>query len=99
MNQQTTSDSEAGDRVREAADRVIELESELEAAGEATLEAEALGPVREALHQWIDTVVGVVSSPGVGRVMLIHADGHESKIASPNLPFLLSKPANFANGG
>lgn len=78
----------------EAAARVIELEHELESAGEATL-GEALAFSRERLHQWVDTVVAVVASPGVGRVTLIHANGRESKIASPDLPFLLSKPAQF----
>lgn len=88
-----------GRSIEESVERVLELESELEASGEATLEGEALTSAREELHKWVDTVVGVVASPGVGRVMLIHNDGAESKIASPNLPFLLSKPAKFGNGG
>jgi hypothetical protein len=37
----------------------------------------------------------VVSSPGVGRVTLIHKDGTQSSISSPRLPFLLSRPAKF----
>ena len=85
--------------IEESVERVIELESELEASGEATLEGNALVDARQELHKWVDTVVGVVSSPGVGRVMLIHQDGAESKIASPTLPFLLAKPAKFGGGG
>lgn len=80
--------------VEEAVARVIELEHELESAGEASV-GEALAFSRERLHEWVETVVGVVASPGVGRVTLIHANGRESKIASPDLPFLLSKPAKF----
>jgi hypothetical protein len=98
MSEDTRSDSPSDERIRDAAERVMELESELEASGEAALDADSLDFARAALHKWVDTVVGVVASPGVGRAMLIHADGHESKIASPNLPFLLSKPAKFANG-
>lgn len=93
MSQKNTRDPAA---VGEAAARVIELEHELESAGTAALEGDELTFSREQLHDWVDTVVGVVASPGVGRVTLIHANGRESKIASPDLPFLLSKPAKFA---
>lgn len=82
--------------VEEAAARVIELEHELEAAGSATTGGDELTFSRERLHEWVETVVGVVASPGVGRVTLIHANGRESKIASPDLPFLLSRPARFS---
>lgn len=81
--------------VRQAAERVLQLEAELEAEGAATTEGDDLARARERLHQWVDTVVGVVASPGVGRVTLIHDDGQESKIASPFLPYLLSKPVSF----
>lgn len=81
--------------VEEAAARVIELEHELEAAGSAATGGDELAFSRERLHEWVETVVGVVASPGVGRVTLIHANGRESKIASPDLPFLLSRPARF----
>jgi hypothetical protein len=84
--------------IKDVAERVIELESELESAGEATLDGDAVAVARAELHKWVDTVVGVVASPGVGRVMLIHDNGQESKVASPNLPFLLSRPAKFGNG-
>lgn len=83
---------QTGKSVREAADRVIDLDAELEAAGEASVEAYAVAAARAVLHAWVDTVVAVVSSPGVGRVALIHANGRQSGIASPELPFLLSRP-------
>lgn len=82
--------------IEEAANRVLALEAELESAGEASTAGDELAQAREALHRWVESVVGVVSSPGMGRVTLIHANGRQSKIASPDLPFLLSRPASFA---
>lgn len=86
------------DQIEDAAGRVIALEAELESAGEASLSGEQLALSRAALHDWVETVVGVVVSPGVGRVSLIHRDGTQSSIASPRLPFLLSRPAKFDGG-
>ncbi len=83
--------------VEAAAERVIELEAELESAGEAATTGDELSLARAALHDWVDSVVGVVASPGVGRVTLIHSNGRESRIASPDLPFLLSRPARFGD--
>lgn len=82
-------------KIASQAERVVALEAELESAGEVSLEEAALAFSRAALHNWIDGVVGVVSSPGVGRVTLIHKDGSQSSISSPILPFLLSRPARF----
>ncbi|MDE8650742.1 hypothetical protein [Novosphingobium album (ex Liu et al. 2023)] len=79
-------------QIEAATSRVIDLEAELEAAGNATTEGEALARVRAILHQWVDTVTAVVATPGVGRVVLIHDNGRESRIASPDLPFLLAVP-------
>lgn len=87
------SDTDA--RIKEATDRVIELEAELEASGEATTQGDKLAFARAALHDWVDSVVAVVASPGVGRVTLIHANGHESKIASPELPYLVTPPVTW----
>ena len=81
-----------------ATHRVIDLESELEASGNVTTEAEALAEARAILHRWVDTVVAVVATPGVGRAVLIHANGNESRIASPDLPALLSPPVNWEAG-
>jgi hypothetical protein len=85
----------AEQRVEAAAERILDLEAELEAAGTALTQADLLAEARAALHDWVETVVGVVASPGVGRVTLIHADGRESKIASPDLPYRLSRPVRF----
>ena len=89
------SDADKPDALQTAVDRVLQLEAELESSGDAKTGVDVLAEARAALHEWVDTVTGVVSSPGVGRVTLIHANGRESKIASPDLPFLLSKPARF----
>jgi hypothetical protein len=82
-------------KIASQAERVVSLEAELESASEVSLEDAALTFSRAALHEWIETVVGVVSSPGVGRVSLIHNDGSQSSIASAKLPFLLLRPARF----
>jgi len=82
--------------IEQAAERVVSLEAELEAAGHATTDSAELVFTRAALNQWVDSVVGAVASPGVGRVTLIHANGSQSKIASPELPYLLTRPVSFA---
>ena len=82
-------------KIEDAAERVISLEAELESSGHAATGGAALALTRAALHAWVDTVVGAVASPGVGRVTLIHANGNQTKIASPELPFLLSRPVSF----
>ncbi len=81
--------------VADAAGRIIDLEAELEAAGNALTGADPVAIARASLHEWVDTVVGVVTSPGVGRVTLIHANGKQTKIASSELPYLLSAPVRF----
>ena len=78
-----------------AVDRVLELGAEVESSGEAKTGGEALEHSRALLHEWVDTVAGVVINAGLGRVTLIHANGKESSVASSELPFLLSRPAKF----
>jgi hypothetical protein len=85
----------ATDRIDEATSRILELEAELEAAGDATIDEAALADLKSLLHGWVDTVSAVVATPGMGRVVLIHHNGRESRISSPDLPMLLSKPARF----
>lgn len=82
--------------IEEAAERVVSLEAELEAAGNAATGGADLAFTRAALHQWVESVLGAVASPGVGRVTLIHANGTQSKIACPELPYLLTRPVSFA---
>jgi hypothetical protein len=84
-------------RIEEATARVIELEAELEASGNATTDDAALARAREILHAWVDTVVAVVATPGVGRAVLMHENGTESRISSPELPFKLAVPVTFKN--
>lgn len=81
-------------KLQAAADRVLELAHEVEAAGEATLGGTALERHRAVLHAWIDGVRGVVVNPGLGRVTVLHENGRESTIASADLPFLMSAPVN-----
>jgi|HubBroStandDraft_1064217.scaffolds.fasta_scaffold00032_19 hypothetical protein len=78
--------------VRAAADRVIELEEELEAGGQASVDRTALDAARAALHKWVDEMTGVVVSPGLGRVTVLHGNGRPSTIASPDLPYRMSAP-------
>jgi hypothetical protein len=83
------------DNIDAAVDRALELGAEVESAGEAKTGDEALAFARAQLHEWVDSVVGVVVNAGLGRVTLIHADGRESGISSNLLPFKLSQPARF----
>ena len=73
------------------ADRVIELEEEVEASG-YLVEGDALQEARAILHKWVDEMTGVVVSPGLGRVTVIHGGGRPSTISSAELPFIMSKP-------
>jgi hypothetical protein len=87
-------DSEQTDTVQSAANQVMELEAELEVASNAALAGAVLEKARADLHAWIDTVKGVVVSPGLGRVTLIHQNGRLSTISSPDLPFAMSAPVD-----
>ncbi len=82
-------------QIEQAAERVIELEAELESAANAHTGNEALGYARAALHQWVDSVVAVVAAAGSGRVTLIHADGTRSGISSPDLAYRVTPPVKF----
>ncbi len=76
----------------EAVDRVIGLEEEVEASGVALVEGDTLAHARATLHAWVDQMVGVVVSPGLGRVTVIHEGGRRSTITSATLPFVMSLP-------
>ncbi|WP_313434966.1 hypothetical protein [Novosphingobium sp.] len=92
MSEQTTG-SDA--RIEEATARIVELEAELEASGTTTRKAAELARAKALLHYWVESVVAVVATPGVGRAVLIHENGTESRIASPDLPFRLAIPVSF----
>ncbi len=91
-----TQDADRARKLEEATGRVSELEAELEISANTTTEAAQLDRARALLHEWVDSVVAVVSTPGSGRVVLIHEDGRESRIASPDLPYRLAVPVSFA---
>jgi hypothetical protein len=74
-------------KTQAATDRVIKLEEELEASGVATHDHDALAAARAILHH----IEAAVVSPALGRVTIIHANGRQSTITSPDLPFVLSK--------
>jgi hypothetical protein len=80
------------DSTRAAAARVIGLEEEVEASGVASVDVSDVEQMRIAVHAWVDASVGFVVSPGLGRVTVIHEGGKRSTIASPTLPYLMSKP-------
>ena len=82
--------TEQHDATRAAADRVVKLEEEAESSGFASVEGTELERARAALHQWVDAMTGVVISPGLGRVTVIHGNGTRSTISSPDLPFRMS---------
>jgi hypothetical protein len=83
---------EPDNSLRAVADRVIELEEEVEASGVAAIDGSDLEWSRAALHKWVDELIGVVVSPGLGRVTVIHPGGRRSSIASSTLPYAMSKP-------
>jgi len=91
-------DTDHTSNAKEAAARVIELEAELEAAGEAKVDGAPLERARAILHKWVDEMTGVVVSPALVRVTLIHPNGRFSTISSPELPFTLSLPAKQQSG-
>jgi hypothetical protein len=77
---------------REAADRAVEMAEEVESSGHASTSGSELETARAVLHNWIDTMTGVVVAPGLGRVTVIHPNGRSSTISSPDLPFAMSRP-------
>lgn len=88
-------DDKQASTIDEAVERVTELEAELEASSNATTDEASVARAREVLHEWVDTVTAIIVTPGVGRAVLIHANGRESRIASPDLPVLLSVPVSW----
>ena len=79
----------------QAVDRVTQLEAELESSSDVTTSGDSLARARAELHSWVDSVTAVIATPGVGRVVLIHADDSETRIASPGLPMLLAEPVRW----
>lgn len=86
---------EQPDEVQAAVDGVLKFAEELEASGDVATGGNRLEHARAALHQWVDTVTGVVAVPAFGRVTLIHENGRQSTISSNELPFVMSVPVNW----
>jgi hypothetical protein len=84
---------------RAAADRIVELEAELETAANATVDNSTVEKARTLMIKWLDGVAGVVASPALGRVTLIHSNGRMSTINSPDLAYLITGPVNKAQAG
>ncbi|WP_428311809.1 hypothetical protein [Hydrocarboniphaga sp.] len=78
------------DKVREAADQIVELSKEAEAASHASTDEASLQGARAVLQQWITEASGVVVNTAFGRVTLIHGNGQASTIASSELAFRMS---------
>ena len=85
-------DKEQHDNARATADRVLEMAAEIEAGGDASFDGDSLDQARLVLHQWVDTMTGVVITPALGRITILHDKGIASTIASPDLPFTMSTP-------
>lgn len=77
-------------KITATADRIIELDKELETAGHAVLDAPAVVRARAVLHEWIDGMQGIVVNPALGRVTIIDQNGAASSIASAKLAYTLS---------
>jgi hypothetical protein len=77
----------------EVAEGVQKLAEEIETHADAALGGATLERGRAVMHEWVDAMTGFVVNVATGRVDIIHADGRHSNIASPDLPFLLVRPA------
>ena len=77
-------------KIKAAAERIIELDKEVEASSHAATDEPSLVRAREVLHQWIDSMQGVVVNPANGRVSVIDERGHAASIASSDLAFKMS---------
>ena len=77
------------DKTQAAIDETVKFAEELEASANPA-SSDTLEETRAILHQWLDTVTSVVTVPAFGRVVLIHKNGRQSTVTSPELPFLLS---------
>jgi hypothetical protein len=88
----------ADDKIQATADRIVELDAELEASGNAVLGDAQLAQARAVLHLWVDQMKGVVVSPALGRVTVIDAGGCAASIASAELAFQMSAAGVMRTG-
>ena len=85
--------ADAGDAI---AERVLKLAEELEASGDVRAGGADMEHARAALHRWVDEATGFVTMPAFGRVTMIHANGRQSSIQSPDLSYSMSIPLQQA---
>ena len=81
--------------IEQAIENLIELEAEREVSAVAATGGDELAFAKAALHEWIDSVIGVVAAAGSGRVTLIHASGKRSGIASSDLAYKVTPPIRW----
>ncbi len=90
MDDDQADETRASEAIDPIADRVLKLAEELEASGDVKAGAQAMEHARAALHRWIDDATGFVSLPAFGRVTVIHPNGRQSSIQSPDLSYSMS---------
>jgi hypothetical protein len=88
----------AEETIKTTAERIVELQAELEAHGHAALEDASVVKARAVLHRWIDEMKGIVVNPALGRVTVIHEGGSGSSIASADLAFQMSAAGVLRSG-
>lgn len=92
MDQDRSEKGAAPGGVEVIAERVLKLAGELEASGDLKARGADLERARAALHRWIDEATGFVTTPAFGRVTVIHGNGRQSSIQSPDLSYSMSEP-------
>ena len=80
------------DKAQEVADHVQRLAEEIETHADVALGGAALESGRARIHEWIEGMTGFVVNAAQAQVTIIHANGRQSTIFSPDLPFLLVRP-------
>jgi hypothetical protein len=92
MDDDQRDDALAPKTVGAIAERVLKLAGELEASGDVQAGGTELEQARAALHRWVDEATGFVTMPAFGRVTVIHGNGRQSSIQSPDLSYRMSIP-------
>src|SRR3546814_187945 len=84
VNEQSGVDANMAEdnKITAAADRIIELDKELETAGHAALDAPTVVRAREGRMTWIDDLKGGVLHPALGRSPVI--DQHRWSLSIPS---------------
>lgn len=86
-------DENGSTKAQEVADHVQRLAEEIETHADVALGGPALENGRARIHEWIDGMTGFVVNAAQAQVTIIHANGRQSTIFSPDLPFQLVRAA------